>query len=59
LFITKRCEQTLRTLRELSRDEKKPDDCPTGSEDHLGDVLRYLLTTKHTPPLRTYRRQFA
>lgn len=55
LFITKRCEHTLRTLKDLPRDLKKPDDCPRGSEDHCGDTLRYLLTIKHTPAISSRR----
>jgi hypothetical protein len=59
LFIGKNCQHLLRTLKELPRDNKKMDDCPADAEDHLPDVLRYILTKKHTPAVSFKRRWVA
>ena len=41
LFVLDRCEQFIRTVPVLSRDEKDPDDVNTESEDHVADETRY------------------
>lgn len=58
LFITRNCPELLRTLQSLPRDPKKPEDCPTRSEDHLPDVARYILGKSFEPHISTSRRQF-
>jgi hypothetical protein len=57
IFITRNCTETLRTLQSLPRDAKKPDDCSAKAEDHLPDVIRYLLGKRHGPSISTSRRQ--
>jgi hypothetical protein len=54
LFITRNCKELLRTLQGLPRDPKKPDDCPSRAEDHLPDVVRYLLGKRHGPAFSSY-----
>lgn len=54
LFITRNCKELLRTLQSLPRDPRKPDDCPQRAEDHLPDVVRYLLGKRHGPAMKTY-----
>ena len=57
LFICANCENLLRTLPNLQRDEGEPDDVDQdGQEDHLYDALRYFLRREKTPPLSTHRR---
>ena len=41
LFVFDNCQQFIRTVPVLPRDENKPDDVDTGSEDHVGDCLLY------------------
>jgi hypothetical protein len=55
IFITRNCTDTLRTLQSLPRDAKKPDDCSAKAEDHLPDVIRYLLGKRHGPTFSSYR----
>ena len=57
LFITRNCKELLRTLQGLPRDPKKPDDCPSRAEDHLPDVVRYILGKSFQPHISTSRRQ--
>jgi len=44
LYFFDNCTQCIRTLPTLPRDENKPDDIDTNSEDHLYDVIRYRIT---------------
>jgi len=46
LFICERCDNFIRTLPCLPRDDRKIDDVDTDSEDHIGDETRYRLTEK-------------
>ena len=46
LFIFERCDQTVRTVPVLPRDDKDLDDVNTAAEDHIGDELRYRLRNK-------------
>ena len=46
LFIMDNCLQTIRTLPVLPRDKTKTDDVDSHSEDHIGDMLRYGVSTK-------------
>jgi len=43
LLIYSTCRNLIRTLPELVRDEKRPEDVDTHGEDHAYDALRYLL----------------
>jgi hypothetical protein len=43
LFITKECDQFLRTVPVLPRDEKDMDDVNTEAEDHVADEVRYFI----------------
>lgn len=43
LYITERCDQWIRTVPSLQRDDKDLDDVDTESEDHIGDETRYRL----------------
>lgn len=43
LFIFNTCEQWLRTVPVLPRDEKDPDDIDTETEDHIADETRYKV----------------
>lgn len=47
LFVFADCLEFIRTVPMMPRDEKKPDDVDTSSEDHIGDETRYrVLATK-------------
>lgn len=46
LFVCQRCDQFLRTVPCLPRDEKNLDDVDTLAEDHVGDEVRYFLRRK-------------
>jgi hypothetical protein len=46
LFVFDTCEQFLRTVPVLPRDEKDPDDVDTDAEDHDGDACRYRVRRK-------------
>lgn len=48
IFFMDRCEDTLRTLPVLPRDEKDLDDVDTESEDHIADEIRYRIKRKST-----------
>lgn len=41
LFVFDTCRHFIRTIPVLPRDERKPDDCDTAAEDHVGDESRY------------------
>lgn len=43
LYIFNTCKQWIRTVPLIPRDDKKPDDANTASEDHLYDATRYRL----------------
>jgi hypothetical protein len=43
LFVSAACPHTLRTLPVLPRDDRRPDDVDTESEDHAGDMIRYRV----------------
>lgn len=43
LFISERCDQWLRTVPSLPRDDRDLDDIDTESEDHIGDETRYRV----------------
>ena len=46
LVIHSNCENLIRTLPDLPRDKKKPEDIDTRTEDHLADALRYLCMSR-------------
>jgi hypothetical protein len=46
MFICQRCDQFLRTVPVLPRDDKNLDDVDTDAEDHIGDETRYYLRRK-------------
>ena len=49
LFVLEgRCEQFLRTVLSLPRDERDLDDVDTDSEDHIGDEVRYRVRSVGT-----------
>ena len=48
LFVTENCTQFLRTVPNLPRDEKDPDDVDTDAEDHIGDETRYRVRSLGT-----------
>jgi hypothetical protein len=43
LFVFSTCDQFIRTVPVLPRDEKEPDDVNTDAEDHVADETRYLV----------------
>ena len=43
LFVFDRCEQFIRTVPGLPRDEKNMDDVDTNTEDHTADEVRYRV----------------
>lgn len=43
LFVTQRCDQWLRIVPALPRDDKDLDDVDTDAEDHAGDETRYRV----------------
>lgn len=43
LFVSERCDQFLRTVPSLPRDDKDLDDVDTDAEDHIGDECRYRV----------------
>lgn len=43
LFVFRNCFHTIRTLPNLSNDDKNPEDISTLQEDHIYDVLRYKV----------------
>lgn len=48
LFVFSHCDQFLRTFPVLTRCAKNMDDVDTESEDHIGDEVRYRVTTKRS-----------
>lgn len=46
LFIFSTCDQFIRTVPVLPRDDRDPDDVDTDAEDHVGDETRYRLRDK-------------
>jgi hypothetical protein len=46
LRLQRNCDQFLRTVPVLPRDEKDLDDVDTRAEDHIGDEVRYYLRRK-------------
>lgn len=42
-FVFDSCDQFIRTVPTLPRDEKNPDDVDTAAEDHIGDEVRYRI----------------
>lgn len=53
LFVMSRCEQWLRTVPVLPRDDKDLDDVDTDAEDHAGDETRYRI--RHRPKVAKAR----
>lgn len=57
LFVSAACEQWLRTVPTLPRDERNPDDVDTDAEDHAWDSTRYrcrrmrTITTPQRAPI--------
>jgi hypothetical protein len=47
LFIVETCDQFIRTVPVLPRDQKKIDDVDTEAEDHIGDECRYMVLTRN------------
>lgn len=46
VFICENCDQFIRTVPVLPRDEKNNDDVDTDAEDHIGDEFRYQVLTR-------------
>jgi len=49
MYVFDTCDQFVRTIRILGRDEKNPDDAESDGEDHIMDETRYMVlfsTTK-------------
>ena len=44
LFVTDRCNDFIRVLPSLQRDQRKPDDVGKGAEDHIADETRYRIS---------------
>lgn len=42
-FVFDSCDQFIRTVPTLPRDEKNPDDVDSAAEDHIGDEVRYRV----------------
>ena len=55
LFVTTNCQQWLRCVPVLPRDEVKIDDVNDDSEDHSGDETRYMLRFDTAPGMKTGR----
>lgn len=49
LRIFNTCRNTIRTLPNMPRDEKNPEDIDTSAEDHCVDMLRYLCMGVPSP----------
>lgn len=49
LFVFATCSQFLRTVPVAPRDERKPDDLDTESEDHVADEVRYRVAAAKAP----------
>ena len=48
-IIDKACPNLARTLPEMIRDDKNPEDIDTTLEDHICDAVRYSLTHIQAP----------
>lgn len=46
LYVFSRCDQFIRTVPVLPRDEKDPDDVDTEAEDHVADEARYRVRSR-------------
>ena len=46
LFVFNICDQFIRTVPALPRDEDDMDDVDTASEDHIGDEVRYRVRAR-------------
>ena len=46
MFVMARCDQFVRTVPVLPRDDLRLDDVDTDAEDHIGDEVRYRLRFK-------------
>jgi len=46
MFIFAKCQQFIRTVPVLPRDDRDPDDVNTEAEDHIGDEVRYRCRAK-------------
>ncbi len=44
LYVMNNCEAFIETVPSIARDENKPDDVDTTSEDHIYDEARYMVT---------------
>ena len=56
LYVFADCLEFIRTVPMVPRDEKKPDDVDTNSEDHIGDETRYrCLAIRRTGTVTTFR----
>lgn len=49
MLVFDTCQQFIRTIRLLPRDEKNPDDADTDAEDHIMDETRYMVLFGATP----------
>lgn len=55
LYVFDDCREFIRTFPMMPRDEKKPDDVDTNSEDHIGDETRYrILAARTTAVISSY-----
>jgi phage terminase large subunit len=50
LLIMSHCTNLIRTLPNLMRDDKDPEDCNSSGEDHAPDALRYGIMGSDTQP---------
>jgi hypothetical protein len=56
LYVFETCLDFIRTVPMMPRDEKKPDDVDTNSEDHIGDETRYrVLAERNTATTHHFR----
>lgn len=56
LYVFADCLDFIRTVPMMPRDEKKPDDVDTNSEDHIGDESRYrVLAERNVTTTREFR----
>lgn len=58
LFFFRTCENCIRTLPALQRDERRPEDIDTAGEDHAYDAIRYLVRTIFQAPVRPQARRY-
>jgi hypothetical protein len=50
LYIFNTCKHTIRTLPLMMFDEHKVEDLDTDLEDHIADMLRYMVMARPIPP---------